>query len=142
MWLWMWSGSLVADPTMVREDLGSIPTQDGIFWKLSSHFFLTVDYKAYYRNIHYCNLIYWVSVESNKIKLTNWKEGMLRVFKAGLKTFYLNEFRLAGIHCLMAFEKLNRVYPPTGKIIVPTFPSLAIQKWMKTIKIKIWLTFW
>ena len=36
---------------------------------------------------------------------------MLRVFKAGLKTFYLNEFRLAGIHCLMAFEKLNRVYP-------------------------------
>ena len=47
----MWSGASVAYFTTVQEDLGSIPTQDYIFRKFLSPFFLIMDCKAYYCNI-------------------------------------------------------------------------------------------
>ena len=49
----IWSSALVArsTSTTVLEDLGSIPTQIGIFFKLSSPFFLTMDCKVYYYNV-------------------------------------------------------------------------------------------
>ena len=58
----MWSGASVTHLTMGWEDLGSIPTQDCIFGKLSSPFFLTMDLKAYSCNIIVtCNVRFLLS---------------------------------------------------------------------------------
>ena len=53
----VWSGASVAHSTMAQKDLGSIPTQDGIFWKLSDN-----ELKSIFCNIIVtCNM----SVKSN-----------------------------------------------------------------------------
>ena len=49
----MQSGTSVARSNAVQEDLGSICGQDGIFWKLSPPFFLTINCKPYYCNLYH-----------------------------------------------------------------------------------------
>ena len=52
--VWMKSWASIPHFTTVWEGLGSIPTQDSTFLKLSSPFLLTTDCKTYSCNIIYC----------------------------------------------------------------------------------------
>ena len=62
----VWSGaSSVAHSTMAQKDLGSIPTQDGIFWKLSDNELKSI----------FCNIIVTCNIRCLLSQIHSWSRG-------------------------------------------------------------------